>query len=171
LALAALLGLGACSGLEPRWLLRSLPGAYPDVVYYFPVDEPLLAITIDDGPHPATTAALLDLFAEYEAHATFFFVTDNVPGNEALVERALREGHELGNHMTRDEVSARLPPEDFAAKLAASSAVLERYAQVRWFRPGSAWYNAFMLKAIEPYGYRVMEASMIPLDARIAWPA
>ncbi|MEM1434734.1 MAG: chitin deacetylase family protein [Pseudomonadota bacterium] len=172
LLMAALLTQSGCSGLEPRWLLRSLPGSPPEVVYFIPTEQKLIALTIDDGPDPETTGPLLDLLKQHNARATFFFITDNLPGNEALVQRALAEGHELGNHMTVDEVSAKLPPEEFAEKLAQASSTLQSYgAEVRWFRPGSAWYNDSMREAIEPYGYRIALASMPPLDARLPWPA
>jgi len=162
---------GGCARLEPRWLLRALPGQYPDVVYFVPTRQQRLALTFDDGPDPAVTGAILDLLAEHDARATFFFVTDNIDGNEALVRRAVADGHELGNHLTFDEASARLSPEEFRAKLDESSTRLAHYSDgVRWFRPGSAWYNDSMLAALEPYGYRIALASMPPLDARISWP-
>jgi len=160
----------ACTQMEPRWLLERLPGDYPDVVYFFPVNDPLVALTIDDGPDPQATAALLDLLAAHDARATFFFLTDNIPGNEALVRRAVAEGHELGNHLTADEVSARLSAEDFSAKLAESTAILSTYGPVRWFRPGSAWYNEHIRETARSSNYRLVEASMVPLDARLPFP-
>jgi peptidoglycan/xylan/chitin deacetylase (PgdA/CDA1 family) len=166
-----LLCAAGCTHLEPRWLLQALPGRYPDVVYYFPTKEPLIALTIDDGPDPDATSDILRLLAQHRAQATFFFLTDNIPGHEQLVWQTVREGHELGNHLTEDEVSARLDRADFAAKLSRSAKVLSVYGTVRWFRPGSAWYNEAMLDSLRHYGYRIAEASMPPLDARIPSPA
>lgn len=171
ITLLLMMTAGGCARLEPRWLLRALPGEYPDVTYFVPTQEKLLAITLDDGPDPAVTGELLDLLAAHDARATFFFVTDNFEGNEHLVRRAVEEGHELGNHLTFDEVSARLPPEEFSRKLDEAATRLAPYTdQVHWFRPGSAWYNDSMLVALEPYHYRIALASMPPLDARIPWP-
>jgi peptidoglycan/xylan/chitin deacetylase (PgdA/CDA1 family) len=59
--------------------------------------EPLLALTFDDGPSWAT-ARVLDHLAAQGARATFFVVGAAVAGREELLERALREGHELGSH-------------------------------------------------------------------------
>ena len=169
-ALVLLTCSAACSHLEPRWLLQRLPGDYPEVVYFFPTDQKLIALTIDDGPDPAATNAIVDFLDRYGAKATFFFVTDNIPGNEALVEQAVAAGHELGNHMTVDEVSSDLSQEEFERKIAQAHRVLTRYGPVRWFRPGSAWYNQHMLDTLADYGYRMAEASMLPLDARIPSP-
>ena len=48
-----------------------------------------MALTIDDGPDASTTPAILDLLSEYRAAATFFVITERVPGNEQLLERMI----------------------------------------------------------------------------------
>ena len=164
-----LAGLG-CQHAEPRWLIDRFPGDYPEVVYYFPTKEPLVALTIDDGPDGSITGEMLDVLQAHGAKATFFVLTDNIPGNEAVVRRMVVEGHELGNHLTEDEVSARLPPEEFQSKLDAATRALTEYAEVRWFRPGSAWYNEAMLAAIQAGGYRIALGSILPLDTVIPSP-
>ena len=65
------------------------------------------ALTFDDGPGPST-AELLDVLGEAGVKATFFVLGRNIAlapwcgGDEAraraLVVRALREGHVIGNH-------------------------------------------------------------------------
>ena len=67
----------ACTSFEPRWLLQALPGEYPDVVYYVPTEQPVVALTIDDGPDATATADILDLLAAHDARATFFVLTDS----------------------------------------------------------------------------------------------
>ena len=53
---------GCTHHAEPRWLVRALPGAYPEVVYFVPTEEKAIALTIDDGLDPeATVAAALKL--------------------------------------------------------------------------------------------------------------
>ncbi len=57
-----------------------------------------LVLSYDDGPSPALTPRLLDLLAEFGAHASFFAMGRSVPGNEAVLSRIVAEGHELGSH-------------------------------------------------------------------------
>jgi chitin deacetylase len=66
----------------------------------------VFALTFDDGPGPST-ADLLDVLRDAGVRATFFLLGRNVEeapwcGDpvraRALAERALREGHVLGNH-------------------------------------------------------------------------
>jgi peptidoglycan/xylan/chitin deacetylase (PgdA/CDA1 family) len=66
----------------------------------------MFALTFDDGPGPST-AELLDVLRDGGVRATFFLLGRNVDeapwcGDprraRALAERAVREGHALGNH-------------------------------------------------------------------------
>ncbi len=59
--------------------------------------EKSLCLTFDDGPS-ATMEAVLDVLAKYDAKATFFVIGNRIAGNEAILQRAVREGHEIGNH-------------------------------------------------------------------------
>jgi peptidoglycan/xylan/chitin deacetylase (PgdA/CDA1 family) len=74
---------------------------------------PEIAITFDDGPHPAFTPQVLGVLARYGVRATFFGVGLNVNAYPELVGRATDEGHLVGNHtwshpylpdLTRDEL-------------------------------------------------------------------
>ena len=56
-----------------------------------------LCLTFDDGPSK-TMEAVLDVLAEYDAKATFFVIGNRITGKEAILQRAVREGHEIGNH-------------------------------------------------------------------------
>jgi peptidoglycan/xylan/chitin deacetylase (PgdA/CDA1 family) len=63
-----------------------------------PVDEQLLVLSFDDGPHPIYTPQILDLLAEHDAKASFFVVGARAQEHPELVQRILAEGHEVGNH-------------------------------------------------------------------------
>jgi len=58
---------------------------------------PRLALTFDDGPSE-WTAPILDVLALNDARASFFVVGSIVEGRHDVLDRALEEGHELGNH-------------------------------------------------------------------------
>ncbi len=172
LLLAALAGLtaGCTREAEPRWLVRALPGGYPEVVYFVPTREQAVALTIDDGLDPDTTPAILDVLKKHGARATFFLVSRSLPGNEALVGRILREGHEIGHHMTEDRVTVKLSDEALTARFNEAADALEAVAPIRWFRPGSARYDDRVLALTRARGYRIALASIAPLDTLISNP-
>lgn len=79
-----------------------------------------VALTFDDGPSPVTTEALLDGLRQRGASATFFLIGEQIAGNEELIARMVREGHQVGLHTwshralrgcTVEEIRAELEPE------------------------------------------------------------
>jgi hypothetical protein len=102
--------------------LSMLTGA--QIVSAITTAQPVVAPTIDDGPHPATTPALLDVLAAAGARATFFVLGSLAARHPELIERIAREGHELGNHLMHDEPSVRLKPHGFGEQLAQVHALL-----------------------------------------------
>jgi peptidoglycan-N-acetylglucosamine deacetylase len=152
-----------------RWLSRR----FPDVLFQQPNAGPLVAMTFDDSPHATLTPRILDILAEYDAHATFFMIGEHVAGNEEVVRRLIAEGHEMGNHMLSDAPSARLPAAEFERQLLQTHELLAPFGPVRWFRPGHAWFNRRMLEQIDAHGYRCVMASayafeFLPISAPYA---
>lgn len=141
-----------------------------EVLYFVPLPptNQRLALTIDDAPHPDVTPHILATLREYEVRATFFVVGEQVPGNEALLRQIVADGHELGNHLMRIEPSINKTTAEFEAELLETDALLRQFTTaVRWFRPGSGWYNQNMLQIISRYGYQAVLGSIYPYDAQI----
>ena len=63
-----------------------------------PRDTAKVALTFDDGPDPEVTPLLLDTLKARGARATFFTIGRHLARHRGIAERALRDGHELGNH-------------------------------------------------------------------------
>jgi peptidoglycan-N-acetylglucosamine deacetylase len=154
----------------PQWLITHLARWYPGCLYRVPTQAPLLALTIDDGPDSISTPVILAELRRQQARATFFLIAERIPGQEQLVRRIASEGHELGNHFTRDRPSIRLSPRDFEADLLQADRVLARFGAVKWARPGSGWYSQTMIGTMARHGYRCALGSVYPFDATISSP-
>jgi peptidoglycan/xylan/chitin deacetylase (PgdA/CDA1 family) len=57
-----------------------------------------VAITIDDGPDPEVTPAVLDLLDAHGARATFFCIAQRAAAHPALAREIVRRGHSVQNH-------------------------------------------------------------------------
>ena len=165
--LTLLVGGLAALVLHPRWLIEALARRSPRVLFFVETERRAVALTIDDAPDATTTSRILDVLKRHDAHATFFIIAGRVAGNQALVRRIVDEGHELGNHLMRDEPSISLPPGEFERQLLASHGILSAYADVRWFRPGSGWFDDTMLATLRRHGYSCALGSVYPLDTAI----
>jgi peptidoglycan/xylan/chitin deacetylase (PgdA/CDA1 family) len=165
--LIALTALGAALWNAPRWIVPWIAARFPGCLYFVRTERPLVALTIDDGPDSSTTPRILDELARHHARATFFLISERVRHNEALVAQLARSGHEIANHLTRDEPSIRLPPTRFERELLAADSVLTVFGPRRWIRPGSGWYNRRMLATMRRHGYSCSLGSVYPFDAAI----
>ncbi|MEO9131455.1 MAG: glycosyltransferase, partial [Sphingomonas sp.] len=58
----------------------------------------LVALTFDDGPDPTWTPRILDILKREKVPATFFIIGENALTQRPLLERMVREGHEVGSH-------------------------------------------------------------------------
>ena len=159
----------SCSGKMTRRLAENVSRQYPEVLFHVDTDHRAVALTIDDGPNSETTPKILDILKQNNAHATFFIITERISGNEHLLNRIIEEGHEIGNHLMRMEASFRLPPEEFERQLLVSHEVLSKYAPVKWFRPGSGWFNDEMLNTLRKHDYQCALGSVYPFDPQIRW--
>lgn len=71
--------------------------AFPSIIWNSKSD-PKLKITFDDGPHPESTSAILDLLESKGIKATFFCVGAKVRKYPKLFNRIIESGHGIGNH-------------------------------------------------------------------------
>ncbi len=166
--------LGWALGLVASWPLlglarRLLVPLCPAVLFCGPATGRRVALTIDDGPSPASDL-LLELLAELQVPATLFLIGDHLErGPAGFVARALAQGHQIGNHMATDSVSARLDAAAFQAQLQRTESALQRAAApqplaLRWFRPGGGWFHRRLLRQVGAAGYRLVLGSVFSFD-------
>jgi len=84
------------NGLITNVEFTRLPSPY--VVSRYGYRPGLVALTFDDGPDPTWTPRILDILKREKVPATFFIVGENALTQRPLLERMVREGHEVGSH-------------------------------------------------------------------------
>ncbi len=84
-----------------------------------------IAITIDDGPDPQVTPAVLDQLAQHQAHATFFCIAEQARQHPALLRRIVQAGHSVQNHSHHHRHHfSLLGPRGFAREIGDAQALL-----------------------------------------------
>jgi peptidoglycan/xylan/chitin deacetylase (PgdA/CDA1 family) len=126
-----------------------------------------IALTFDDGPNPAVTPRLLELFDRHSVRATFFLIGKFVRQCPGLVQEISLRGHLLGNHTETHAnliLQSRRGMRNELERCQGAIALATRTAPPRWMRP--------------PYGYRtpllnaeVRRAGMqgVVMWSRIGW--
>ena len=121
----AVTAIGSAVTALPTLVMEWKRADSPEVLFYVGTREPVVALSIDDGPSEATPE-ILEVLAANDAHATFFVIGQNVLDRPDLARRMLAEGHELGHHMMVDEPSIDLSPSEFHARGKPQSMILPR---------------------------------------------
>jgi len=78
----------------PGWLKK----IYDSYIWSIPVNEKILYLTFDDGPHPEATPFVLKELKKHNALATFFCIGKNVVSYPGIYKQIINEGHSVGNH-------------------------------------------------------------------------
>jgi peptidoglycan-N-acetylglucosamine deacetylase len=100
----------------------------------FETDEPLVALTFDDGPSPEYTPQLLELLEKFEARATFFMVGQAAQKHPDLVRRVAKAGHAIANHSWNHPAFVEIASAERRRQLRAGHRALAPYG-IRLFRP------------------------------------
>src|SRR5207253_4792106 len=103
--------------LSPTPTKPKPPPEPPTTVSSVHVDGPYIALTFDDGPHEKLTPRLLDLLAQHHIHATFFVIGENAAQYPEILQRAVREGHEIGNHTWSHPNLAKMSEENVRSQI------------------------------------------------------
>lgn len=167
LVVCALLFL--CYYFLPSPFLTFLEYWYPQVVFRHRTQEKIVALTIDDGPKGKTTEAILDLLKQHQATATWFVIGDHISKFDpelCLLNRMIKEGHQLGNHTYFDRLSLRLSYWQLRREIACVRRMIGQVTsdQDQLFRPGGGLFNTTLLKAVTDEGYKTIIGNNYPHD-------
>ncbi|MEO6872051.1 MAG: polysaccharide deacetylase family protein [Chthoniobacterales bacterium] len=138
------------------------------------VNGPYIAMTFDDGPSEKLTPELLDILKEHHIRATFFVVGQNAERYPQILQRAVREGNEIGNHswshpafakMSESGVRRELQKTDDAIRAAIGhSPVLLRPPYGSITAHQKQWIHA-------DFGYDIILWDVDPLDWKRPGPS
>jgi peptidoglycan/xylan/chitin deacetylase (PgdA/CDA1 family) len=106
-----------------------------------------VALTIDDGPDPEVTPAVLALLEAHRASATFFCIGERVARHAALARDIIARGHAIENHSHRHlHRFSLLGPAALTNELTRAQAAILTVTGVapRFFRAPAGLRNPFL---------------------------
>jgi peptidoglycan/xylan/chitin deacetylase (PgdA/CDA1 family) len=146
------------------WMLSRVSRLNPGVVYRIDTTEHVIALTIDDAPHPDVTPGILRVLGEHGARATFFIIGSNAAAHPELVDSIRAGGNELANHLYTDRLSAQLSDDEFLDELRKTDRLIQPLATPRWCRPGSGVVTKRIARLMRDNGYTPVAATAYPVD-------
>jgi peptidoglycan-N-acetylglucosamine deacetylase len=138
ITLALLAGLALAATLVgPRLISSRSTQLAGDLVQRVETDEPVVALTFDDGPTDADADAVLNALAERGVRATFYLNGKDVERNQDTVRRIIDGGHEIGNHTWSHRRMVFVTPETVADEIESTDRVIREagYDGPLTFRP------------------------------------
>ena len=131
-----------------------------------------LAITFDDGPNPAITPKLLDLFELHNGHATFFLIGDFVRQCPALARETAQRGHSLGNHTDTHPNLFKCGPAEIRDQLQRCNDAIVEATSVnpKWFRPPYGLRNPWVIPAAHRLGMQAVMWTLLAGDWKAPSP-
>lgn len=117
-------------------------------------------LTIDDGPDPEDTPALLDLLDQHGRKAVFFVMGEKVRRFPELAREIVRRGHELGNHTMTHPVGYfwGYGPARTRREIAECQRAIEEVVgvKVRFFRAPAGHRNWFTHPVLKELGLELV---------------
>lgn len=131
-----------------------------------------VSLTFDDGPHPEFTPRLLDVLNETDVRATFFVLADEAKRYPAIVNRMVREGHDVQVHGLKHWFVPILPPMATHAQCIGARRLLESFFGIRCmvYRPTWGACNLSTLWWMRTSGMKMCTWSVMVGDWRRIHP-
>jgi peptidoglycan-N-acetylglucosamine deacetylase len=132
------------------------------------------AITIDDGPDPQVTPAVLDLLDAHRARATFFCIAAHAQAHPALCREIVRRGHSVQNHSQHHaHTFSLLGPRGIDREVAQAQDTLARITGEvpRFFRAPAGLRNLFLAPVLQRQGLQLVSWTRRGFDTTRRDPA
>ncbi len=150
-------------------LYQILRRTFPDCLWTGSVNQPQIALTFDDGPHPYYTPQLLDVLDYYGIPASFFWLGACVRRAPEVANAVHERGHWVGLHGYDHQSFLRLSPRELKQSLEQTQAAIARTCGldpnlVRDVRPPNGLFTPETLNLLREWGYRPVMWSVVPED-------
>lgn len=144
-----------------RWITR--------VIWRGPAQEPRIALTFDDGPHPEFTPRLLDILSLFSIRATFFVIGRHVEKHPKIAEAIHDRGHELANHTYTHRLLPVLSRSDIREEIVRTHGIIEDVQghAPSWIRPPMGLATSHVLNVFEEMCYRAVVGDVYPRDPHL----
>lgn len=122
-------------------------------------------LSFDDGPIPKVTPWVLKTLKEFDAKASFFCIGENLQKHSEIAERALNEGHALGNHTFHHVNGWKTSLETYAEEVQQTADLFTQIElKTHLFRPPYGKINSKQADFILKKNYKIIMWDVLTKD-------
>jgi peptidoglycan/xylan/chitin deacetylase (PgdA/CDA1 family) len=130
-----------------------------------------IALSFDDGPDPVFTPQLLDRLGALGVKASFFVLGKHLglPGNQQIVKRMIRDGHDVGIHGFTHRPFFPMNRRVLWREIGRTARLIARatgkpWKSFRYVRPPQGLITPCELSWLRRCGYTVFTCDCLPCD-------
>ena len=146
-----------------RGILTTAIGQRIGTITHVATQDPVAALTFDDGPHPEFTPRLLEILRRHKARATFFMIGEAAGYQTDLVRRIAEDGHTIGNHSRNHQALPLLSTRKRYVEIRSCQKILSPYGE-KLFRPPYGHQSPATHLQTLLLGYKVVAWNVAAVD-------
>lgn len=145
------------------WVYTSFFKEKMGTITHVITNEPLVALTFDDGPDIETTLSILELLGKNNSRGTFFVTGENAERHPGIVRRMAAGGHAFGNHSWDHPSFPLISGKERRRQMRACEKIISGYTN-KLFRPPygdqshASRFDALLM------GYKVITWNLLAQD-------
>ena len=149
--------------VKTNYLVKKI---FPNYVWDIPNNDKKVFLTFDDGPTPEITEWTLEQLKKHDAKATFFCIGNNIEKHPEIFQKAIKEGHSIGNHTFGHLKGWKTSIEDYVENVALcqSQIVKLKTQNTNLFRPPYGKIKPLQSKILRKQGYKIIMWDIISFD-------
>jgi len=156
--LLVVVGGGYAYGRRHPFAPQRVVARQSKVVHYVTTQQPVIALTFDDGPHPVFTPKVLNILKRYRVPATFFMVGVQMEKHPDLVNRVWQEGHAIANHTYSHRRLYKLTWDELSQEVSKTEGLVTQFTRQspRLLRPPWGMYSQQVCRFARQEGYHIV---------------
>lgn len=150
-------------------IYRLLYPRFPGCLWQGNANQPQIALTFDDGPHPQHTPALLEVLKHHRVSASFFWLGVCVERAPEVARAVCQQGHWIGLHGYDHRPFPLLSPTELQQSLEKTRQAIAQSCDLdpqtlRDVRPPYGFFTPQTLTLLRQWQYQTVMWSVVPED-------
>ncbi|MFQ5639259.1 MAG: polysaccharide deacetylase family protein [bacterium] len=139
------------------------------ILWQADTQQPRIALTFDDGPHPENTPRLLEVLNKTSVPATFFLIGQHITAHFRLAQQIVAAGHETANHTFTHPLLWKLNDQEILSEIERTDTLLRDLngAHPQFLRPPMGLFSKRVLDVVEQAGYQTVVGDVYPRDPHL----